>query len=108
MAKKKDEFDNFMEGMSGKTSRLASALRGDVEEATEELSSEERVSLAGGRNANKGRPAGGQHKVAKYKNKTFRISEDADAALLKISAKSGKSFKDLLDEAVNYLSSRYL
>lgn len=103
----KDEFDAFMEGMGGGRSRLANAIHNTHTEPAEEITPKQRETLAKSRNEHRGRTPQGGPRVPEYKNKTFRISKEADDTLAKIAAVSGKPFKDLLDEAVEYLAKKY-
>lgn len=103
----KDEFDAFMEGMGGGRSRLANAIHNTHTEPAEEITPEQRETLAKSRNEHRGRTPQGGPRVPEYKNKTFRISKEADDTLAKIAAVSGKPFKDLLDEAVEHLAKKY-
>lgn len=103
----KDEFDVFMEGMGGGRSRLANAVNNTHTEPTAEITPEQRANLAKSRNEHRGRTNLGGPRVPEYKNKTFRISKEADEALARVAAVSGKPFKDLLNEAVEYLTKKY-
>lgn len=103
----KDEFDAFMEGMGGGRSRLANAIHNTHPEPAEEITPEQRKTLAKSRNEHRGRTPQGGPRVPEYKNKTFRISKEADDTLAKIAAVSGKPFKDLLDEAIEHLAKKY-
>lgn len=103
----KDVFDDFMEGMSGGRSRLANAVQQSEAKPAQDITPEQRETLARNRSEHRGRTPQGGARVPEYKNKTFRISKDADDALTKIAAVSGKPFKDLLDEAVAYLTKKY-
>ena len=105
----KDIFDDFMAGMGDGTSRLANAVQNSTAVAarTSNITPEQREQLAKNRSEHRGRTPQGGPRVPEYKNKTFRISKDADETLSKIAAVSGKPFKDLLDEAVVYLAKKY-
>lgn len=103
----KDEFDAFMEEMSGGHSRLARTVRDSGLEQMPDSTPERREALLESRNRHRGRPVRGSRRVSEYKNKTFRISKDADCVLSKIAVVSGKPFKDLLGEAIEHLAKKY-
>lgn len=103
----KDEFDAFMEDMGGGRSRLANAVQNSNTKPIQEITPEQRATLAKNRNEHRGRIAQGGLRVPEYKNKTFRISKEADETLTKIAAVSGKPFKVLLDEAIEHLAKKY-
>ena len=102
---KKDQFDDLMEGLSGGLGGV-SKLAFNKSKNTE-VTPEQREAIAKSRNARRGRPSGGEIREKDYKNKTFRISLVTDEMLARIAAVSGKSFKELLDEAVVLLGRSY-
>lgn len=102
---RKDQFDDLMEGLSGGLGGVTSMAYNKAQRTG--ATPEQREAIARSRNAHRGRPAGGERKDPDYKNRTFRISLAADEKLSRIAAVSGKSFKELLDEAVNILGKSY-
>ncbi len=102
---KKNQFDDLMEGLSGGLGGVTSLAYNKAQKL--EATPEQREAIARSRNAHRGRPTGGERKDPDYKSKTFRISLAADEKLSRIAAVSGKSFKELLDEAVDLLGKSY-
>jgi hypothetical protein len=98
---KKDQFDDLMEGLSGGLGGFTNLAYNKTQKSV--ATPEQREAIAQSRNAHRGRPAGGERKDPNYKSKTFRISLATDEKLSRIAAVSGKSFKEILDEAVDLL-----
>lgn len=103
---KKDLFDDFMAGMSGSLSDVSKMAYNNQEPAFE-VTPEQREAIERSRNARRGRPTAGEKRKPDYTNKTFRISLETDQMMSRIAAVSGKSYKELLEEAVELLRKTY-
>ena len=102
-----NQFDDFMSSMSSGATR-GSALRQMANSPSSVQNKDTKgndtaVEGTPSRNARMGRPTRGRPAIPGYKSKTFRVSLETDATLERLAARTGMSFRDLLERAVKLL-----